>query len=129
VLIQADSDERLLQLWLHAKSPRTQRAYRADIRRCLPLPQLILGDIQAYKDSLSELAVASNFTRVGYCGLARISVSIAASFGSIRETIPITVAMSARRAAISARSCSCCWASRDRTAASDMASHHGAPSS
>ena len=64
VLIQADSDERLLQFWLHAKSPRTQRAYRADVRRCLvdigkPLRQLMLGDIQAYKDSLLELAAAS----------------------------------------------------------------------
>jgi hypothetical protein len=30
VRIQADSDERVMQLWLHEKSSRTQRAYLAD---------------------------------------------------------------------------------------------------
>ena len=28
---QADSDETLVALWLHGRSPRTQRAYRSDI--------------------------------------------------------------------------------------------------
>jgi len=29
----ADNDERLVELWLHGRSPHTQRAYRADAHR------------------------------------------------------------------------------------------------
>ena len=61
---QAESDAKLVALWLHDRSPRTQRAYRADVAAFfatvrLPLRQVTLGDVQGYKDSLAPLATAS----------------------------------------------------------------------
>ena len=48
-LCQASTDERLVDLWLHGRSPHIQRAYRADGDRFLafvtrPLPTVTLGD-------------------------------------------------------------------------------------
>ena len=61
---QAESDAKLVELWLHDRSPRTQRAYRADIAAFFavvrrPLRAVTLGDVQGYKDSLAPLATAS----------------------------------------------------------------------
>lgn len=61
---QADSDGTLLELWLHGRSPHTQLAYRSDIGRFLtftrkPLRAVTLSDLQAFADSLEELASAS----------------------------------------------------------------------
>ncbi len=59
LFIPADtSDEQLVELWLHGKSPHTQRAYRADAERFLrfvarPLRMVTLVDLQAYADSLA----------------------------------------------------------------------------
>lgn len=58
------TDERIVDLWLHGRSPHTQRAYRADIARFLtfvatPLATLTLGDVQAFADSLEGLAPSS----------------------------------------------------------------------
>lgn len=63
-LVQADSDDQVLHLWLHEKSPRTRRAYRADVAAFLalvarPLRAITLGDVQGFKDSLAGLASAS----------------------------------------------------------------------
>ena len=54
----ARSDQHLIELWLHGRSPHTQRAYRADAHRFLvfvgrPLPTVTLGDLQAFADSLA----------------------------------------------------------------------------
>ena len=62
--VQADNDAHLVELWLHGRSPRTQRAYRADIAGFMahtgrPLRELTLGDLQGYQDSLLHLAAAS----------------------------------------------------------------------
>src|SRR5919201_5785969 len=51
-----DTDARLVELWLHGRSPHTQRAYRADAARFLgfvarPLQLVTLGDVQAFADS------------------------------------------------------------------------------
>jgi len=56
---QADTDIRLVNLWLHGRSVHTQRAYRADIDRFLvfvakPLPVVTLGDLQAFADALAQ---------------------------------------------------------------------------
>ncbi len=64
LLRQADSDPRLIEMWLHGRSSHTQRAYAADIARLLaftsrPLQQTRLTDLQAFADSLGELAGAS----------------------------------------------------------------------
>src|SRR3712207_8501259 len=58
---QADTDAQLIGLWLHGRSPRTQRAYTADVARFLDtvgksLRAITLGDLQRFADSLTELA-------------------------------------------------------------------------
>src|ERR687886_130930 len=55
---QASTDAHLVELWLHGRSPHTQRAYRADSDRFLtfvarPLSTVTLGDVQAFADSLT----------------------------------------------------------------------------
>ena len=62
----ASSDQHLLEIWLHGRSPHTQRAYRADITRFLamigkPLPSVTLSDLQQFADSLALLAPASRY--------------------------------------------------------------------
>ncbi len=58
LFIPADtSDEQLVDLWLHGKSPHTQRAYCTEAERFLifvarPLRTVTLMDLQAYADSL-----------------------------------------------------------------------------
>ena len=61
---QARSDEHLIALWLHGRSPGTQRAYQADLAAFrghvrLPLREVTLGDVQGYQDTLGHLASAS----------------------------------------------------------------------
>lgn len=51
------SDDRLVELWLHGRSPQTQRAYRADTSRFRtfagkPLAQVTLSDLQGFADAL-----------------------------------------------------------------------------
>ena len=58
LFVPADtSDAQLVAVWLHGKSPHTQRAYRTDADRFLrfvarPLRAVTLMDLQAYADSL-----------------------------------------------------------------------------
>ncbi len=61
---QASSDAQLLKLWLHGRSPNTQRAYRTDVARYVtlvakPLRYVTLADLQEFADSLQKLAPAS----------------------------------------------------------------------
>jgi len=61
---QADTDARLIALWLDGRSPRTRRAYESDIRRFLafagkPLARVTVGDVQGFGADLSALAAAS----------------------------------------------------------------------
>jgi integrase/recombinase XerD len=63
---RADSDDQLLEIWLHGRSLHTQRAYRADIERLQsgegkPFRQITLADLQQFADSLRELAPASRY--------------------------------------------------------------------
>jgi len=56
---QADSDQHLIELWLHGRSRHTQRSYRADAKRFLasvekPLHHVTLGDIQGFAGQLLE---------------------------------------------------------------------------
>ena len=60
---QAETDQQLIGLWLHGRSLHTQRAYGADVERFLlfvavPLPQVTLGLVQNYADSLAAAALA-----------------------------------------------------------------------
>ena len=60
---QAETDQQLIDLWLHGRSEHTQRAYGADAQRFLqlagvPLGQVTLGLVQKYADSLTAEALA-----------------------------------------------------------------------
>ena len=61
---QANTDEQAVTLWLHGKAAHSQRAYALDIERfravcAKPLQTVTLADLQAFADSISELAPAS----------------------------------------------------------------------
>ena len=61
---QASSDDQLIAIWLHGRSPHTQRAYGADLARFRdsvgkPLAAVTVGDLQHFADSLSGQAPAS----------------------------------------------------------------------
>jgi len=56
---QANSDQHLVELWLHGRSPHTQRAYGADAARFLdavgkPLHRVTLGDLQGFAELLAQ---------------------------------------------------------------------------
>lgn len=54
---QDQTDQQVIELWLHGRSPATQRAYRSDANRLSefvssPLHAVTLGDLQAFADHL-----------------------------------------------------------------------------
>jgi integrase/recombinase XerD len=56
---QANSDEQLIEIWLHGRSVHTQRAYQADALRFMdavkkPLHQVTLGDLQRFAVEITE---------------------------------------------------------------------------
>lgn len=64
-----DSDETLLRLWLHGRSPHTQRAYSADVadfrrRVAKPFAMVSLGDLQGWDGTLAHLAPSSRHRRL-----------------------------------------------------------------
>ena len=61
---KAGGDDRLIEIWLHGRSPHTQRAYASDVARLLsktgkPLASITLADLQSFADSVAELSPAS----------------------------------------------------------------------
>ena len=65
---QADTDEQLISLWLHGKSPHTQRAYKSDTEQFFkfakkPLRAVILSDLQNFSDSLDEKDLSAGSKR------------------------------------------------------------------
>ena len=63
-IVNADSDDALVDLWLHGKAPGTQAGYRYDVRSLLdlgPLGALTLDALQGWMDTLA--ARASRYTR------------------------------------------------------------------
>jgi len=66
---QAHSDSQLIEIWLHGRSPHTQRAYAADIasfRAAVPKPLAIvsLADLQRFADSLADHAAATRYRKL-----------------------------------------------------------------
>ena len=66
---QAHGDDHLVDLWLHGRSPGTQRAYAADVLAFrahvgCTLPQVTLGDLQGFQDTLASLATATQARRL-----------------------------------------------------------------
>lgn len=63
---QATSDDQLIKLWLHGRSPNTKRAYRTDVERFRsgagkPLRENTLADLQAFSDTLLHVAPSSRY--------------------------------------------------------------------
>lgn len=60
------ADDHLIELWLHERSPHTQRAYRADVERFRrragkALRMVTLADLQDFANSLTEVAAATRY--------------------------------------------------------------------
>jgi integrase/recombinase XerD len=86
---QVATDDHLIALWLHGRSPHTQRAYRADADRFLafvirPLTIVTLGDLQAFADSLAGLAPSSRARTLA-------AVKSLLSFGTRTGYLPLNV--------------------------------------
>ncbi len=65
-LTRPDSDDHLLEIWLHGRSRHTQRAYHSDVTRFRSwigksIGQVRLVDLQQFADSLGKLAPASRY--------------------------------------------------------------------
>jgi len=65
-----ERDDNLVDLWLHGRSPHTQRAYRRDVARLRayvrkPLAEITLADLQAFADSLAGAQSSMNRTLNG----------------------------------------------------------------
>src|SRR5262245_34929282 len=63
---RVSSDDQLLAIWLHGRSPHTQRAYLADVERFRsathkPFCLVTLTDVQQFAGSLTDLAPASRY--------------------------------------------------------------------
>lgn len=65
-LAECKNNDELIDLWLHGKSPHSQRAYRQDLSCFLafvemkPLPQVTLNDVQAFASAMSAQGYSSN---------------------------------------------------------------------
>ena len=62
--VQAETDAKLIGMWLHGRAVGTMRAYRADVTAFLdhvakPLRAVTAGDVQGYADTLASHATAT----------------------------------------------------------------------
>ncbi len=91
---QARSDEHLVALWLYGRSRATQRAYAADLAAFFahaqrPLHTVTLGDMQAFQDTLADLATATQARRLS-------AVKSLLSFGHKTGYLPVNVGAAIR---------------------------------
>ena len=97
---EAETDERLVELWLHGRSIHTQRAYRADANSFLatirkPMNEVTLGDVQAFADSLDgSLEPASKHRRLS---AVKSLFGFAARIGYLRFDVARPLRLSALR--------------------------------
>lgn len=68
IIQQADSDEQLIEIWLHGRPKNTQQAYRREVQRFLdvvnkPLRSIKLLDIQQYNDNIPTCLKESSVKR------------------------------------------------------------------
>lgn len=99
---QAGSDAEVIALWLHGRSPHTQRAYVHDVGRFLafvarPLAQVKLRDLQSFSASLVGLAdgsrarclaaVKSLLTFAQKIGFIPLNVGAALELPSSKDTL------------------------------------------
>ena len=91
---QASQDGELVRLWLHGRPATTQRAYAGDVDRFLagvakPLAEVTLGDVQAYADSLADLAPATQARQLS-------AVKSLLAFGHRIGALPVNVGAAVR---------------------------------
>ncbi len=69
----ADTDQRIIELWLHGKGENTKKAYLSDLSRFLefvegePLSAVTLADLQDFSDYLAELLAPASRARALAC--------------------------------------------------------------
>lgn len=96
-LAQVENDTSLIRLWLHGKSPCTQRSYGADVRLFLdfvvgkPLSGITLADIQAWDMAMEEQGKAPA-TRARRLGAVKSLFSYGCKIGALKVNVglPIT---------------------------------------
>ena len=99
---QAHGDDHLVDLWLHGRSPGTQRAYAADVLAFrahvgCALPQVTLGGLQGFQDSVAALATATQARKLSAVksllsfghrtGYLLVNVGAAVRLPKIKETL------------------------------------------
>ncbi|HEV8633151.1 MAG TPA: tyrosine-type recombinase/integrase [Chloroflexota bacterium] len=92
--VQAEHDDQLIALWLHGRPTTTQRAYAGDVDRFLaavakPLAAVTLGDVQAFADSLADLAPATQARQLS-------AVKSLLAFGHRIGVLPVNVGAALR---------------------------------
>lgn len=97
---QADSDQHLIELWLHGRSRHTIRAYRADAEKFLAtvpkaLHQIKLGEIQDYANQLAASGLQLSSV---YCAMSAVKSLFA--FGHRLGYLPFDVARPLRLPAL-----------------------------
>jgi len=101
---QASSDDQLVDLWLHGRSPHAQRAYAADAERFRayvgPLARATLGHVQAFSDSLHGLAPSS---RARTLAATKSLLSFGQRIGYLPMNVGAAVKLPARKDTLSER--------------------------
>ena len=91
-LAECKNNDELIELWLHGKSPHSQRAYRQDVSCFLafvemkPLPFVTLNDVQAFASALESQGYSSN-TKGRRLGAVKSLLSYGHSIG----VLPVNV--------------------------------------
>ena len=100
--VQAHGDDHLVDLWLHGRSPGTQRAYAADVLAFRAhvgstQPQVTLGGLQGFQDSLAQHATATQARKLSAVksllsfghrtGYLVVNVGAAVRLPKIKETL------------------------------------------
>ena len=94
VPMQACSDDHLMSVWLHGRSPATRRAYAADMQAFFahvarPLHAVTLGDLQGFQDTLAAMATATEARRLS-------AVKSLLTFGQKSGYLPVNVGAAIR---------------------------------
>ena len=95
---EATTDQILIELWLDGRSRNTRRSYAADVRSLLtairkPITALTPGDLEAWAESLSQLAPASRARKIG-------AVKSLLRFGERRGDLPSNIGAALRAPAV-----------------------------
>jgi integrase/recombinase XerD len=106
-LTEVTADAHLIQLWLHGRSPHTQRAYQADIHEFLlftrkPLRACEVADVIAYADALAQRGLTTG-TQARHLGSVKAFFSWGHRFGYVPYDIGKAVVAPPHRRALAER--------------------------